>query len=127
MILREKSKALFVVMSVMSVIAVAALSACSNKQDSSTQVPSVSLSADQFAKYEASCKACHEVAGTGAPVRGDAQAWSAILEQPIENIIHRVVNGYQGMPPLGQCFDCDQQDLELLVYYLATPKNKTTN
>ena len=103
------------------------LAACSNKQDPSSLIKSVSLSTDQLAKYEASCKACHEIAGAGAPVRGDAQAWERIFQQPVEEIMNKVVNGYQGMPPLGQCFDCDQQDLESLAYYLAMPKDKTAN
>lgn len=111
----------------MIVLAAAALSACSGKQDSTFTVPSVSLSTDQIAKYEASCKACHALEGTGAPVRGDAKAWAAILKQPIEAVMDRVINGYQGMPPLGQCFDCDEKDLESLVYYLATPKDQSTN
>lgn len=125
MILKKRSKGLFVMIAVLS--AAGTFSACSSKQDSNANVPSVSLSADQLAKYEASCKACHEVTSSGAPVRGDGQAWSAILKQPIDDVINRVVNGYQGMPPLGQCFDCNQQDLELLVNYLATPKDQTTN
>ncbi len=108
-------------------LAAAVLSACSGKQDTNSAVPSVSLSANQLAKYEASCKACHAFAGTGAPLRGDAKAWTAILKQPIEAVMDRVINGYQGMPPLGQCFDCDEKDLESLVYYLATSKDQTTN
>ncbi|KZY72493.1 hypothetical protein A3742_27970 [Oleiphilus sp. HI0071] len=117
---RKISNALLIMM---TMFAIAGLSACTSKPDSNTQIPSVNLSESQLAKYEASCKACHEVEGAGAPLRGDTEAWSAILIQPIDDIINKVVNGYQGMPPLGQCFDCDQQDLESLVYYLATPKN----
>lgn len=104
-----------------------ALSACSDTSSSAKPFPSVTLSAEQLAKYEASCKACHEVAGSGAPLTGDEKAWSEVFAQPIEEVMQRVVNGYQGMPPLGQCFDCNQEDLENLVYHMATAKTQKSN
>jgi cytochrome c5 len=103
------------------------LSACSDTPSTVTPLPNVTLSADQLAKYEASCKACHEVAGSGAPLTGDKEAWSKVLAQPIEDVMQKVVNGYQGMPPLGQCFDCNQEDLETLVYHMASAKAQKSN
>lgn len=97
----------------------AILWACSN--DKKPNIPTVELSAELSSKYQASCQACHEVANTGAPQRGDQDAWTEVFQSPFTDIMEKVVNGSQGMPPLGQCFDCDAHDLETLVYYLAQP------
>lgn len=107
--------------------AIVALSACSDTSSKVKPLPDVTLSAEQLSKYEASCKACHEVAGSGAPLTGDEKAWSEVLAQPFEDVIQKVINGYQGMPPLGQCFDCNQEDLENLVYHMASAKTQNSN
>lgn len=113
--------------SLSAAIAILFLAACSDNSDPVAQLPDIQLSAEQLAKYEASCKVCHDTENTGAPLRGDTQAWSTILKKPMDAIMQNVVNGYQGMPPLGQCFDCDETDLKSLVYYLATPTTPKTH
>jgi cytochrome c5 len=70
-------------------------------------------------KYQASCANCHTNAATGAPVKGDIAAWSEILDKPMADTMARVINGYNGMPPLGQCFDCSEKDLQTMVLFLA--------
>ena len=108
-------------------VATLALSACSDSSSAVKPAPNVTLNPEQLAKYEASCKACHEITGSGAPLTGDVKAWEKVLAQPMEEVMQKVVNGYQGMPPLGQCFDCNQEDLEQLVYFMASDKRLESN
>lgn len=63
----------------------------------------------------------------GAPIKGDQEAWAYVFTKPKEEVMHRVINGYRGMPPLGQCFDCSEQDLKALVYYLVQEKRNGGN
>jgi len=96
------------------------LSACSQQ---AIQIPNVSLSQVQLNKYEASCKVCHEEKASGAPQRGAYQDWQIVFGKPMDLIMTRVIDGYAGMPPLGQCFDCSESDLNDLVLYLAQSPN----
>jgi len=93
--------------------------ACSN--DKKPNIPNVELSQELSQKYQASCQTCHETKGTGAPQKGHSEAWDKILSDPFTEVMQKVVDGSNGMPPLGQCFDCTAQDLETLIYYLAQP------
>jgi cytochrome c5 len=115
----------------MTVLLVLLCSGCSNTNESAGNAYAVPqslgpLSEDLQAKYSANCVHCHEQSSMAAPQKGSAD-WQLILDKPMGETLARVVNGYQGMPPLGQCFDCSGADLETLTLYLAqavTPSNK---
>lgn len=77
--------------------------------------------ADIAAIYERSCRNCHTVAATGAPLTGDQAAWAPRMDKGMEVLVGSVVNGFGGMPPFGLCMDCDEQQFTALIEFMATP------
>lgn len=69
--------------------------------------------------YNRSCRSCHTIAATGAPLTGDTKAWAARLEKGMPTLIDNVVNGFGGMPPFGLCMDCDADQFEALVVFMS--------
>lgn len=53
------------------------------------------------------------------PLAGDESAWAPRRERGLAALVESTVNGVGGMPPLGTCSFCTQEDLELLIAYLA--------
>jgi cytochrome c len=51
--------------------------------------------------YNESCSACHANAAIGAPVVGDADAWSEVMKKGLEAVYENGINGINGMPPKG--------------------------
>lgn len=55
--------------------------------------------------YQSSCVACHASGVVGAPVFGDAGAWSDRLEKGLDTLYQNAIDGFQGdagvMPPKG--------------------------
>lgn len=88
------------------------------KQSKANAVP---LSKELGAIYQRSCKNCHEVAATGAPLTGDIERWNEILEKGMANVLDRALSGYQGMPAFGQCFECSPEQIEALITYMSNP------
>jgi len=70
--------------------------------------------------YNRSCRNCHTIAATGAPLTGDVAGWSPRLEKGMNTLVDNVVNGFGGMPPFGMCMDCDLDQFEALVDFMAT-------
>lgn len=99
------------------------LSACSQgpEHDLST-LPKITLEANLLDTYKRTCANCHELAATGAPQTGDIPTWQEVFDKPFEQILDRAINGYEGMPPLGQCFECSQEDLSTLIHYMSRPQ-----
>jgi cytochrome c5 len=71
------------------------------------------------ALYEGSCKACHAVAASGAPVVQDAKAWAPRWKQGEGVLLDHVVQGFNGMPAGGQCAACSADDYKALTRFLA--------
>jgi cytochrome c5 len=69
--------------------------------------------------YDRSCRSCHTVAATGAPLTGDRAAWEQRMAKGMDTLVDNVVNGYGGMPPYGLCMDCDAGQFEALVDFMA--------
>jgi cytochrome c5 len=69
--------------------------------------------------YETACKACHAVAGTGAPLVADHAAWDPRWKQGLPVLLDHVLQGYRGMPAGGQCLTCTPQDHQALIRFLA--------
>ncbi|MGQ0585617.1 MAG: c-type cytochrome [Gammaproteobacteria bacterium] len=101
----------------------ALLAACG--QESPPAAPAASAStatpADpRLAKlYAQTCKACHSLPGTGAPLAGDRAAWAPRVAQGMPVLIERTIGGYKGMPPLGGCMDCAEKEYEALIRFMA--------
>jgi cytochrome c5 len=71
--------------------------------------------------YGHTCQTCHENAESGAPLAHDEAAWKPRIAQGDEVLADHIVNGYKGMPPLGQCIECSKEDLMALMHFMAAP------
>lgn len=71
------------------------------------------------ALYDSSCKDCHANPASGAPQSGDAQAWAPRLQQGADTLLDHTINGYQGMPPMGMCMQCSEDDFAALIAYMS--------
>ncbi len=69
--------------------------------------------------YDRSCKLCHSVSGTGAPLTGDGADWRARMMQGMDVLLDHTIRGHNGMPPLGMCPDCTRQDFQDLIVFMA--------
>ena len=69
--------------------------------------------------YQRSCRSCHTVAATGAPLTGDMSAWAPRMEKGMSVMVNSVINGFGGMPPFGLCMDCNAQQFEALIRFMA--------
>lgn len=69
--------------------------------------------------YDQTCRACHASSRTGAPMAGDQAAWAPRMKQGMDVLVEHTINGYNGMPPLGACMDCSEDDFIALINYMA--------
>ncbi|TJY61159.1 cytochrome c5 family protein [Sinimarinibacterium sp. CAU 1509] len=75
--------------------------------------------ADLARLYEQTCKACHTAPLSGAPQSGRPADWAARLAQGTEILLDHTINGYKGMPPLGSCMDCSEDDFLALIDFMS--------
>lgn len=98
------------------------LSACSPQSEGKkNKAEPVKISTELAAIYQRSCKNCHEVEATGAPLLGDKEHWDSILGKGMDLVLDRAMSGYQGMPAFGQCFECSPEQIEALIIYMSNP------
>lgn len=71
------------------------------------------------ALYESSCRDCHTAPGSGAPQAGDAAAWAPRLAQGKDSLLDHTINGYLGMPPMGMCMSCSEDDFASLIAFMS--------
>jgi len=83
----------------------------------------VTLDERQAEIYAHACKTCHEDPATGAPQTHDTAAWAPRVAKGEEVLLDNIVNGFNGMPPLGQCIECDADDFISLTMFMASPGN----
>ncbi len=73
--------------------------------------------------YNQACLACHGAGVGGAPVMGDAAAWSDRLAQSAEVMTDHVINGYTGslgyMPPKGGRVDLSDEEVIAAMNYMV--------
>lgn len=74
------------------------------------------------AAYETSCSACHANAAIGAPVVGDKDAWAAVMEKGLNEVIKNGINGINGMPPKGGTTMSDDKFKEVVDYMIKASK-----
>jgi cytochrome c5 len=81
-----------------------------------TVAPGDARLADLYAK---SCRTCHTVVDTGAPLAGDRGSWEPRWKKGMPALLSSTVGGLNGMPAGGQCFSCTPQDYEALIRFMA--------
>lgn len=69
--------------------------------------------------YNRSCRNCHTIAATGAPLTGDAASWALLMDKGMDTLLNNVIDGFGGMPPFGMCRDCEVEQFEALITFMA--------
>jgi cytochrome c5 len=77
------------------------------------------ISERQAALFTNNCAQCHVRQGIGVPQAGDAAAWKDRAAQGEDAMLRNVVQGLRGMPPLGYCSACSEQDFRALIRLMA--------
>lgn len=106
------------------------ISACDSHSDRSllAQQPKQYSPQDPHLKqiYQSSCKNCHTLKDTGAPLTGDTATWHELLDRYGKDVLlQNIINGKGGMPPFGLCMECQEQDFVALIDFMAQPKGVT--
>ena len=74
--------------------------------------------ADIYGQY---CVNCHGTGMAGAPMVGPEHRliWSEeIEEEGFPTLVKIAIEGQNGMPPRGTCFDCSDEEIEATVLYM---------
>ena len=96
-----------------------ALAACKDDQKSNLQPVKLDQRLSEI--YSRTCMTCHTVPDSGAPQAHNLAAWAPRVKQGNDVLLDHMVNGFKGMPPLGQCFECNADDLTTLMHFMAGP------
>lgn len=72
-----------------------------------------------MAKWARSCALCHVNGEGGAPRVGHPDEWAGRLAQGDLVLLDHAIEGYNNMPPLGYCMDCEAADLAALIAFMA--------
>ncbi|GIS74653.1 MAG: c-type cytochrome [SAR86 cluster bacterium] len=95
---------------------------CVEGQDCAQEVNVVSSSLGGMRSgkevYDAACTTCHAIALAGAPRFGDRLSWGERANEDLDKLVETVTNGLGGMPPMGMCMDCSQEELSDAVQYM---------
>ncbi len=75
---------------------------------------------DLASLYTQSCFSCHGTGAGGAPRTGNAQEWAPRMEKGMDTLLDNTINGFNGMPPLGMCMDCDEEQFTALINFMAS-------
>ena len=70
--------------------------------------------------YQRSCRNCHIVHDSGAPMAGDAAAWKPRLAQGMDTLTQHALQGFKNMPARGLCPDCTEADFRALIAFMST-------
>lgn len=102
------------------------LTACGSSEDNSaTQNPAkaqaqvVPLDANRQGIYDTNCGVCHSMEGSGAPQSGVAADWQDRISAGMDGMVNKAMDGFQGMPAMGGCFDCTEEDFSHLISYMT--------
>lgn len=70
--------------------------------------------------YQRTCRNCHTVVATGAPLAGDKAAWAQLISASGKPaLVNNVINGKGGMPPFGLCMECNMDEFSKLIDFMA--------
>ena len=73
--------------------------------------------------YDTACTTCHAIALAGAPKFGDRVSWGERANEDLDHLVETVTNGLGGMPPMGMCMNCSQEELTNAVQYMLDALN----
>lgn len=72
-----------------------------------------------MSKYVRSCGICHSLGLGMSPRLGATEDWKPRLAQGSDLLLQHTIEGFNNMPPLGQCMDCSSEDLQELIGIMA--------
>lgn len=72
-----------------------------------------------YRQLAVNCVQCHADPSSHAPLIGDKASWKSVLDQGTETILKNIYLGKKGMPPLGYCSSCSQEDFIILINLMA--------
>ena len=100
---------------------------CVEGQDCAQEVSLVSSNPDVIRSveeiYEAACTTCHAIGLAGAPLFASKVIWGERANKDLAILVETVTNGLGGMPPMGMCMDCSQEELTSSVQYMLDALN----
>lgn len=65
------------------------------------------------------CVQCHARPNIGVPMMGTPGDWTERNKQGEEKLLANVVHGLRGMPPLGYCSACSEDDFRALIRVMS--------
>ena len=68
--------------------------------------------------YNTYCVACHGTGAAGAPIKGQADAWTTRIAQGEAVLIKHAIDGFNAMPARGTCADCSDDEMTATVQFL---------
>lgn len=68
--------------------------------------------------YNKSCVACHTSGVLGAPKLQNAADWAPRLEKGFDAVWENAIKGIGGMPPMGTCGDCSNDDIKAAIEHM---------
>lgn len=69
--------------------------------------------------YNSNCMACHATGAAGAPKTGDVAGWKPRIGKGIDTLYTHAIKGFNGMPPMGLCMSCSEDDIKAVVDYIV--------
>ncbi len=85
-----------------------------------TEAPAVADSGiDGAAIYSQGCNACHAAGVAGAPMLGDAAAWTARIAQGNDTLYAHAINGWNAMPAKGGFSYLSDDQVKAAVDYMV--------
>lgn len=69
--------------------------------------------------YDSKCATCHATGAAGAPKLGDIAAWASRMPKGMAVLHQNAIKGVNGMPAMGLCFDCSEDEIMAAVDYIV--------
>lgn len=69
--------------------------------------------------YKTKCATCHATGAANAPKLGDAAGWAPRVAKGLDTLYGNAINGFNGMPAKGLCFDCSDDEIKAAVDYMV--------
>lgn len=101
------------------------LAACGNDKSGAAAAPAAAVTPPPPASaavqkiYDTTCHSCHGSPASGAPQAGDTKAWAPRVAQGKDTVLSHVINGYKGMPPMGLCMQCSEDDFVAVTEWMS--------
>lgn len=73
-------------------------------------------------KYARSCRGCHIIPDSGAPLTGDKAEWAKRFAAGDDQVLRNAQNGIRMMPARGLCLDCSDEELWQLTLFMSGRK-----